>query len=1028
MKTTRFSLTGAAFARPRFVIATAFIACIVGLLSLLNFPATEEPSVTLRVATVSAFLPGETTEKLESGLARTIEEAVRAQAEVRLVDTQIRPGSVLLYIFLHEDVAAGIVPDIWQQICARLAEVQTDFPSGTIGPTLNSDFGRVAVRTLAVTGDGYTAGQIETWAKHIRNQLQTVSGIATISLHGVQRDIVYVDINHHALRDAGIGVAHVTRALASRDDVLLAGEVQQGGMTIAVHSGDRLTLASELTAFPIPTGNGSSVLLGSIATVRQIAQDPPQGGAYFNGRPAVMLGISMLAGLNVIGFADALDERLEEVRASLPVGLEVGNVTDQAEVVAHDLEKVGKVFLETVAVVLGVVVLFLGWRSGLVTGAIVPMTVLITLLVMQILSIELHQISIAAVIIALGIFVDNGIVVVEDYERRIGEGEPRWEAARMAGETMFIPLLVSSLAIVFAFVPLVAGQTETGEYMRSLAVVLGITLMVSLVLGVTVIPLIAPRFITKAHGHGEQGAVMGRINRGYHWIVTKLVVWPWVVVGTMVSLLAIAGGVAQTIPTELFPYSQRKQIQMPIELPSGYGTVQTMNIAQTISTFLSDRESFSGIDSHVIYVADGGPRFILGLNPPTPAVNRAYAIINLSAGTSPNDLIQDLRDSLTERFPEARFDPKRFSLGGTEAGTVVLRLVGADRAVLQQTAERLESELRQIQGMSSVTTNLEAPLVRLIVDVDQQRVAAAGVSKSDVYETINAIQNGNPAVAVRTSDAAIPVVVRGGDPDRFSIENLKSLPIASSTGGTTLDMLANITFGHQPAIFTRRNLQPVVEVTARHSVQNASGLLGTITPLLDAIELPAGHYIQTGGEVEENDKTTAGLVQYAPLAFIAMFLLFLWQFGSIRKSLIVIASMPFVLIGGTLGVLIAGQPMSYTATIGFLALMGIIVNNAVLMLDRIAEERRSGRELLDAVAHAAEVRLRPILMTKMTCIAGLIPLFLFGGPLWEPMATVMMGGLALGTLITLFLIPALYSIAFRRKSDDIREDAEPEHS
>ncbi|CAN7649993.1 efflux RND transporter permease subunit [Agrobacterium genomosp. 3] len=1018
MKSLPFSLTGAAFSRPRFVLVTAVLACIVGFIALLDFPATEEPTVTLRVATVEAYLPGETADRLESSLARPIEEAIRGQSEVRLIETQIRPGSVLIYVFLHENVAAEVVPEIWQQVRARLADAQGELPAGTTGLRLNGDFGRVAVRTLALTGEGYTTGQLEIWAKHIRNQLQSVKGVATVSLHGVRRDIAYIDLDPARLRDAGIGVANVTRALASRDQRLLTGEISQGGMSIAVQSGDHPIRVSELASFPISTGNGSTVLLGSIATIRQTPQDPPQGGAFFNGQPSVVLGISMLNGLNVISFSEGLDEKLNEVRSSLPAGLEVSAITNQAEVVSDELQKVGKVFLETVVVVLGVVVLFLGWRSGLVTGAIVPMTVLVTLLIMQAIGIELHQISIAAIIIALGIFVDNGIVVVEDYERRVAEGEPRFEAARMAGETMFVPLLVSSLAIIFAFIPLVAGQTETGEYMRSLAIVLAITLIVSLVLGVTVIPLLAPRFIKKTHGHESEGAIMSRINRGYHWIVTKIVVWPWLVVTTMVTLLVIAGVVSQSIPPELFPFSQRKQIQVPIEFSPGIGTAQTMQTAQRLSQTLADKNEFPQVTSHVVYVADGGPRFILGLNPPKPAPNRAYAVVNIADHADPDALVAQIKSSLKEHFPEGKFDPKRFSLGATEAGTAVFRLEGADRTALQNAAQKLSEQLHQIAGMARVDTNMEAPQLRLSISVDQQRVAAAGLSNNEVFEAVNGAQSGVYATTIREGNSNIPVFVRGDQGDRLSIDRLASLPVGGSKAGIPLGAVATIDLSHQQSVVSRRDLLPTIEVSARHETMNASALMAAAQPILAELHLPPGHKVAFGGEIEENQKTNAGLYGYAPLALIAMFLLFLWQFGSTRKALIVIASMPFVLIGGTLGVLISGEPMSYTATIGFLALMGIIVNNAVLMLDRIAEERRSGRELLDAVGHAAEVRLRPILMTKMVCIAGLIPLFMFGGPLWRPMAAVMMGGLALGTLITLFLIPALYALAFRRKSDD----------
>ena len=1019
MPLNRSSLTGAALARPRFVLVAAILTCLVGLAALMNFPATEEPSVTLRTATVEAYLPGESAERLEKILARPIEEAIRGQSEVKTVDTQVRPGAVLIYVSLHDNVDREATAATWQKLRSRLADVQPQLPAGTVGPRLNDDFGRVAVRTIAITGDGYDAAKLELWAKHVRNQLQSVSGVAAISLHGVRREMAYVDLNPEAVRAAGTSVAAVAKALQERDQLSATGQLIQGGTSIAVQTGDRPGRVSDLAAFPVPVGNGAVVPLGALGTIRQGPQDPPQGGAFFNGKPAVVLGVSMQNGQSVLAFADALNARQDEIRPTLPAGLHADNITDQATVVEKELKKVGQVFVETVVIVLGVVMLFLGWRSGLVTGTIVPMTVLGTALVMNWIGIELHQISIAAIIIALGIFVDNGIVVVEDYQRRISEGEDAPSAARAAGETMLMPLLVSSLAIIVAFVPLVAGETETGEYMRSLGIVLAITLLLSLLLALTITPLLAMRYIRVDAHHDEDAGFLGKVKRFYGGLVGKILARPLAITGGMVGLLATALVLIQFVPQELLAPSQRKQVQMPIELAPGASAEQTMATAKRISTLLNDRTLFPEVTSHITYVADGGPRFILGLNPPAPTLNRAYAVINLTKDADLGETIARLDRTLKPRFPEARFDTKRFFLGAAETGVAVFRFIGPDRAVLLDAARKLETRLEEMNGMARVRSNMEQTLMRLTVSIDQAKVAAAGLSNAAIYGAVNAIQDGTPATIIRDGDTDIPVVVRGDQGDRATIERLASLPVGPPETGVSLGSVATIRIADQPSLLARRNLLPMVEVTARHHTLTSQAVVDKVRPLLDELRLPPGHVLKLGGEIEESEKANAGLNTYAPFALVGMLLLFLWQFGSLRKALIVIASMPFVVIGATLGLTVTGQPLSFSATIGILALMGIIVNNAVLLLGRIAEDREAGMELFPAIAHAAEMRLRPIVMTKLVCISGLAPLFLFGGDLWRPMAAAMMGGLALGTLITLVLIPALYALAFRRKQDDV---------
>ena len=1020
MLSERTSITAAALRRPRFFLVSAVLVCLMGLLALLDFPATEEPPVTLRLATVEAFLPGESPERIEQILVRPIEEAIRSQSEVKTIDTQVRPGSVLIYVSLRDAVAGADVPGVWQRIRARLAEAQPNLPAGTIGPRLNDDFGRVAVRTFAVTGKGFSAGQLEQWAKHVRNQLQGAPGVATISLHGVRREIAYVDLNPEYVREVGTDVSTIARALFDRNQLAPTGQLTQGTTSLAIQAGDQVRTADQLAAFPVPLGHGRVVPLGALGTIRQIAEDPPRGGAFFNGKPAVVLGVSMQNGLNVISFAHGLDERLEKVKGSLPAGLSVDPITDQASVVAKDLKKVGQVFLETVAVVLGVVMFFLGWRSGLVTGAIVPLTVLGTLLIMHLLDIQLHQVSIAAIIIALGIFVDNGIVVVEDYQRRISEGEPAITAARAAGETMLAPLLVSSLAIIIAFTPLVAGQTETAEYMRSLGVVFAITLLLSLFLALTITPLLCLRYIpADAHHEEDDNDVIGRIKKLYARLIVRILEVPGKVALGMAGLLALALVLIQFVPTELFSPSQRKQLQMPIELAGSASAQQTMATAGNISALLADHKLFPDVKGQVIYVADGGPRFILGLNPPSPTLNRAYAVINLDSHADLDAVATRIERVLAPRVPEARLDPKRFFLGSAETGVAVFRLVGPDRNALRAGAAKLQAALEKTDGMRRVRTNMEAPVMRLVISVDQAKVAAAGLSNAAVFNAINAIQDGSVATVMRSQGLDIPVVVRAGRDDRSRLEQLASLPVGPAASGISLGSVAQIRFADQDALLARRDLMPMVEVTASHTTMTSQQIVDAARDTIARLGLPDLHVVAIGGEIEEGAKADEGLVNYAPVALIAMVLLFLWQFGSLRKTAIIVASMPFVIIGATLGLTISGQPLSFSATIGILALMGIIVNNAILLLGRIAEDREAGMPLAAAIAHAGEMRLRPIVMTKLVCIAGLIPLFLFGGDLWRPMAAAMMGGLALGTLITLVLIPALYALAFGRKGDDV---------
>lgn len=1009
------SITAAALGRSRFTLVAAITLFLAGLVALLDFPATEEPFVQIRAATVEAYLPGATSERIEQLVAKPLEERLREVPEVKTIETVVRPGATFISITLHDGTAADRLPAIWQRIRVKMEDARAFLPEGTSQPIINDEFARVAVRSLALTGRGYSAGQLQDWARITRERLQTVEGVERISLHGVREERVFVDLDPRRLAAADLTYDEVARQLIDRNIVAPAGEIDTGRRLLALEPTgdirDQTTLAGVTIALPA----GGSLPLGELGRITQGPADPPQTAVVVNGQPAVVLGISMRSGLNVLSFASRLDDRIAEVALGLPAGMTLTSITDQSKVVQKDLTKVGQVFLETVAVVMLVVVLFLGWRAGLVTGVIVPLTVTGTLVLMRLLGIELHMVSIAAIIISLGLFVDNGIVVVEDYQRRLGLGEAAEQAAIEAGRSMAGPLLTSSLAIIFAFAPLAAGNSDTAEYMRSLAIVLAITLLLSLLLALTVTPLMAQHFAGAHDASQDDSGWIARVRTWYGRKVRIVVERPLIVAGVMLGLLLAAFGLFATIPSQLLSASARPQLQIPVELAPGASTRATFALATDLSAFLADKSRFPELEANAVYVNDGGPRFILGLNPPVPAPHRAYAIVNLAPGTEADTTAMRLQVELQRRFPDARIEPKRFSLGVSEAGTAVFRLVGPDRAELERAAAALKRSLATIPGIEAIRDDAEGRIVRLVVDIDQPRAVAAGVTSAAVARSLEAVTSGMPVSVLRQGDILVPVVLRGPVDDRMLPERLSVIPVFGAKGSLTLGQIAAVRLASQPSVLVRRNMSPVITVSARHPDLAAQEIVDRIASGIDTLALARGHHLEIGGEIEEAAESNKGIERYFPIALVGMAALFLWQFGSVRKTGIIMASIPFVLIGASIGLKLSGEALSFTATLGLLALAGIIVNNAVLLLERVQEEREHGLQLQEAIATAAAVRLRPIVMTKLTCIMGLVPLYLFGGDLWRPMAAAMIGGLALGTLITLVLIPALYALLFRER-------------
>lgn len=1009
------SLSDYALKRPRFAFLAALLLVLTGLWLALDFPSTEEPQVTIRTATVLSLVPGASTERMEALVARPTEEAIRSIAEVKRIKTTVRPGFLFSYVELKPEVSPQALPAVWQRLRNRMAELQPRLPQGATGPLVDDEFGRVAVLTLGLTGPGYSAGELREQARQLRDRLYRLDGVDRVSLHGLREEQVQVVANIAALQAKGLSIAALSKALAERNVLAPAGRAQVGGAELALTvSGDAQEIA-DLGRTPVALPGGGWLPLSQLARIERVPQDPASTGAFVDGQAAAVIAVAMDSGLNVISFAERLRGEVAQIQVQLPAGMQLVPITDQAQIVTKQLKQVSQVFLETTIIVMGVVVLFLGLRTGLIVGAIVPTTVLGSLVVMKLLGIELHTISIGAIIIALGLFVDNAIVVAEDMERRLALGEDRSSAAAAAGRTMFIPLLVSSLAIILTFMPLVLSQTETGEYLRSLGLVMAIALLLSLLLAVTVTPLLCQRF---AHHHAELSRMARAVEALTGWYRGKV---RWVLghktlyIGTMVALLAAAGWLFAHVPSELMPASERRQLQMAIELAPDTSGNTTLATAQRISQALSDDKRFPELQSQAVYVGDGGPRFILALNPPTPASHRAYAVLTLAPGHSHEQALQRLRSELPALFPEVRFEPKRFSMGSTESGTAEFRISSSDGHSHRAAAEQLSQALNALPEMVEVRSDAERQILHVAVELDQVKAAAAGISSAEVARSLERLLSGEAVTQFREGDTLLPVLVRGPLELRERLQQLQAVPLerADGQGRVLLGQIARVELAGQPSVLQRGDQKRVVTLSARHARWTAQSLADAVQPELDRLQKDGRVQIELGGEIEEGASANQAITALLPACVVAMFLLFVWQFESLRKSLIVMTSIPFVSIGAAMALKLTGTTLTFVGTLGLLALAGIIVNNAVLLLDAIDEAIAHGLEPAAAIEDAASKRLRPIVMTKAVCILGLMPLYLFGGAVWTSLAVVMMGGLALGTLITLGLIPALYAAFYR---------------
>ncbi|MFS2156115.1 efflux RND transporter permease subunit [Pseudomonas sp. Pseusp122] len=1004
------NLTRSAMGASRLTLFISILIIVAGVFTFVTFPSQEEPSVTVRDAMVSLAYTGMSAERAEELLARPTEEKLRELPEVKRLTTTVRPGSVIIQLTAYDDVKH--LDMLWQRVRAKLGELSPGLPQGTQGPYVDDDFGRVAVASVAVTAPGYSMSDVRGVIKRLRDRLYALPGVDQVGIYGLQDEQLYLEFNRQRLGASGLSVQQLVQQLQSQNVIAPGGTPVIGEQSTTLTVSGEVFGPAQLRGLPIKLGSGESVPLESLANVFVALKDQPDTAAVYQAQDAVVLAVSMQSGLNIEAFGKSLRVRLSELEQQLPLGFSLHVVTFQPDVVHHQMQKMQHVMMETIAIVMCVVMLFLGWRTGLVVGAIVPLTILGTLLVMRALAVELQTVSIAAIILALGLLVDNGIVIAEDIERRLHAGEDRRQACEEAGRTLMMPLLTSSLVIVLAFSPFFLGHTSTNEYLRSLAVVLAISLLGSWLLSVTVTPLLCFFFASGAAQTGHANHYDSRFYRGYRRIIGALLNHPLLFTGSMSGLLVVAIIVLTLVPYDFLPKSDRMQFQIPVTLQPGSSSRDTLQAVRDISRWLS---TDGDVVNSIGYVADGGPRIVLGLNPPLSAPDAAYFTVTVREGADIDSVMQRTRQYLLSRHPEVQAQPMRFSMGSTEAGVAIYRVLGPDEFVLRDIAAKIESDLKALPGTLDVRADWGTRLVRYTVAVDQYKARLAGLTSKDIAQALEMRNGGMQVSSIQDGDTRIPIII-GEPPTSLSpASDLCSTLVYPSGGGQAIALcaVATIKAETESSIIRRRNMERVITVVGHNPTLTATSIIERLSPRISALNLPSGYRIELGGEIEDSAEANQALLQYLPHALVAMLLLFIWQFNSFRKLLILVASVPFVLIGVAVALLLTGVPFGFMATFGLLSLAGIIVNNAVLLLERIDVELAQALPLHEAVVSAAVKRLRPIVMTKLTCIIGLVPLMLFAGPLWKGMAITIMGGLALGTLVTLGLIPVLYWVLFK---------------
>ncbi len=1011
---TRFGL-----ARSRFTIAVMIGLLLAGIVLYPNFPKREDPVIVIRTAVVSALFPGMAPERMENLVAIPIERKVRELAEVKDIRTLVSEGSLTIYVDLKDET--GNVNAAWQQLRDKMGDVKVELPDGVIGPFVNSDFGDVAIATLAITGEGFSPREIRDVADDFRKQLYHLTGIAKVDLSGAQDERVWLELDTRKLAAVGVQVNTLIKDLKSQNVVLPSGSIDADGTRLLLEtSGDFPNVRAIETMLTRVGSTDSLVRLADLVTVRRGYISPKVKPIYFNGRPAIVLSVIMQPDQDVTQLGRKLRTAARDYEARLPIGYAIGFSTYQAEQVSASVNSALSNVAQTFIVVAILVVVFLGLKAGLIAALIVPFAVMFSLIGMRALGIALEQVSIAAIIIALGLLVDNGVVIVEDIVSRLGRGIPARDAGLAAGEQYALPLLISSVTTVAAFLPLFLLSGASGEYAYSLAAVVALTLGGSWIAALYVLPALTVWFIGGEGARTDQAASPSPLQRLYGAALNIALRFSPIVVAACIVAVILALTQFGRLPKQMFPLSERNQFLIYMNMPDGTDISQTEARALDLSRWLADKSINPEISSQILYVGDGGPRFYLTLTPVAPDPASAFFLINAKDYQGAVRAADRAWKYLYANHPEARFGIKRLAMGSVESGIVEVEISGPDADRLLALGERVRSLFRAAPGIRDNDDDWGNKIVKVVVEIDQDRARQLGVTSEEVAQLLNTYFSGTGVSIYREGDNLIPIVLRAGAYTSQSLEGLTSATFAKNGGLISLAQIARLKPGFDFARIRRKNQQRTLTVTARSVSLTAGALLDAIHGGLRALDLGNAYQLEIGGEIQKSAETNQKLVAGFPVALVVMVLAIILQFNSFRRTLLTFMSIPLILTGIPFGLLATGQPLSFFGTLGIISLSGIIINNAIVLIDQIDIERQE-LDLRDAIVAASEKRLRPILLTSATTVLGLAPMAIAGGALWQPMAVLMMSGLAVASLLTLFFVPAGYFLLFR--SDQARSPA-----
>lgn len=1019
-----FNLSAWALRNRQIVLFLMILLAAIGAMSYTKLGQSEDPPFTFKAMVIRTLWPGATAEEVSRQVTERIEKKLMETGEYEKIVSFSRPGESQVTFMARDSLHSKDIPELWYQIRKKVADIKHTLPPEAQGPFFNDEFGTTFGNIYALTGEGFDYAVLKDYADRIQIQLQRVKDVGKVELIGLQDEKIWIELSNVKLATLGVPLAAVQQALREQNAVSTAGFFETPSERLQLRVSGRFDSVEQIRQFPIRVGD-RTFRIGDVAEVQRGFNDPPAPRMRFMGEDAIGLAVSMKDGGDILVLGKALEGEFARLAEGLPAGMQLRKVSDQPAAVKAGVGEFVQVLVEALAIVLLVSFFSLGLRTGLVVALAIPLVLAMTFALMHYFGIGLHKISLGALVLALGLLVDDAIIAVEMMAIKMEQGYDRLKAASYAWTSTAFPMLTGTLITAAGFLPIATAASSTGEYTRSIFQVVTIALLTSWVAAVVFVPYLGERLLpdlAKLHAarHGSDGHAPDPYATPFYQRVRRVVEW-CVRRRKTVILLTIAAFVGSIllfrfVPQQFFPASGRPELMVDLKLAEGASLNNTAERVKQLEALLKQQD---GIDNYVAYVGTGSPRFYLPLDQQLPAASFAQFVVLAKSLEDRERLRSWLIATLDEQFPDLRSRVTRLENGPPVGYPVQFRITGEHIEKVRALAREVAAKVRENPHVVNVHLDWEEPSKAVYLDIDQDRARALGVSTAHLSSFLQSSLTGSTVSQYREDNELIEILLRGTPEERRELGNLGSLALPTDNGpSVALSQVATLEYGFEEGIIWHRNRLPTVTVRADiYDKEQPATLVKQIQPTLQQIkaELPDGYLLEVGGTVEDSERGQRSVNAGMPLFVVVVLSLLMIQLRSFSRMFMVFLTAPLGLIGVTLFLLVFRQPFGFVAMLGTIALAGMIMRNSVILVDQIEQDIAAGMERWQAIIEATVRRFRPIVLTALAAVLAMIPLS--RSVFYGPMAVAIMGGLIVATVLTLLFLPALYAAWFRVKKD-----------